>query len=225
MKKVLVVAAHPDDEVLGCGGVIAKLVKEGAKVYTIIMGEGITSRFSSRETGLKSSSLKKLKASIGKASKILGITKNFSFGFPDNRFDSVQLLDIVKAVESVKKDIKPAVVYTHHWNDLNVDHRIVYEAVITAARPLKGETVKEIYSFEIPSSTEWNYPSRFNPNVFVDISSVIGCKVAALKCYKTELKPFPHPRSPESVMSGAKRWGGVCGAKFAEAFEAVRIIK
>lgn len=225
IKNVLVVAAHPDDEVLGCGGTIAKLVRRGIKVQTLILGEGITSRFDKREKGLKSKELKKLKISIDKAGKVLGVKKTFRFEFPDNRFDTVPLLDIIKAIEKVKNKVKPDTVYTHHRGDLNIDHRITYNAVLTACRPIKGETVKKIYSFEIPSSTEWNYTYIFSPNMFVDITKTFEVKIKTLKCYEDELKKFPHPRSEEAIKCIAKRWGSVAGLGCAEAFEVVRTIR
>lgn len=225
MKKILVIAAHPDDEVLGCGGIMAKLIQEGEKVFTLILGEGITSRFDKREEGLKSQDLEKLKISIHKVAEAIGVEKTFIFDFPDNRFDTVPLLEIVKVIEKVKSEIKPEVVFTHHRGDLNIDHRIVYKAVLTACRPRQEESVKEIYSFESPSSTDWNYPYVFNPNFFIDITDTIDKKIEALRCYETELREFPHPRSEEATRSIAKRWGYVAGLGCAEAFEVVRIIK
>jgi LmbE family N-acetylglucosaminyl deacetylase len=223
-QKILTVVAHPDDEVLGCGGTIAKLTKE-CEIHTLILGEGITSRFENREDGRKSKEFEKIKISIDKVAEILGIKKTFVFDFPDNMFDSVALLEIVKVVEKVKNEVKPDIVYTHHRNDLNIDHRITYGAVLTACRPKRKETVKEIYSFEILSSTEWNYPNTFSPNLFVDINESIKKKIEALGCYDTELRDFPHPRSEETIKSVAKRWGSAVGLNYAEAFESVRIIK
>ncbi|MBI4833594.1 MAG: PIG-L family deacetylase [Planctomycetes bacterium] len=223
-KKILIVAAHPDDEVLGCGGTITRFADE-SEVNLLILGEGMTSRFLRRETGMKSKEMKKLKASIDKVLKIFKIEKSFILDFPDNQFDSVPLLNIVKAIEKVKNQIKPDIIYTHHRGDLNIDHRITYDAVLTACRPIKGETVKEIYSFEIPSSTEWNYPVQFAPNVFVDITSTIEKKIKGLKAYQTELKQFPHPRSEETIRVIGKRWGGMVGFNYAEVFEVVRVIR
>lgn len=224
-KTVLVVAAHPDDEVLGCGGTIARLARKGLKVSTLILIKAITSRAGGNEKAVKSEDIKDLKRSIDKAAKVLGVKKTFLFNFPDNKFDSVPLIDIVKVIEKVKAEIKPDVVYTHHRGDLNIDHRITFNAVLTACRPLAGETVREIYSFETPSSTEWNYPYKFNPNIFVDITGEIEKKIEALKCYASELREFPHPRSEESIRCIAKHRGSTAGLSYAEAFEAVRIIR
>jgi len=220
VKKILIVAAHPDDEVLGCFGTVAKLVKKGYKAYTLILGEGKTSRdnFNKKE-------LEILKNEIIKANNVIGIDKIFIEHFPDNRFDSVNLLDIVKVIEKVKNEIKPDIIFTHFKNDLNIDHQITYKAVITATRALKNESVKEIYSFEVLSSTEWNYPLSFNPDVYFDISSTIDLKIKAMSEYQSELKEFPHPRSLEGIRLNAKYLGMRAGREYVEAFKCVRIIK
>ena len=161
MKKILIIIAHPDDEVLGCGGAITKLAKEDYIIYTLILGEGVTSRDASRNTNKRLNEILDLRKSAIKANKILGVKEVFFKDFPDNRFDTVSLLDIVKAIEKAKSKIKPDIIFTHYEKDLNIDHQLTYKAVITATRPLRGETVKEIYSFEVLSSTEWNYPNSF----------------------------------------------------------------
>ena len=224
-KTILIVAAHPDDEVLGCGGTIARLIKEGFEVYTLILGEGITSRDDTRDRKRREEEITELKGKAKEANKILGVKEVFFYDFPDNRFDTVPFLDIVKVVEKVKNSINPQIIFTHYERDLNIDHQITYRTVITATRPLKGETVKEIYSFEIPSSTEWNYPLSFSPDVFFDISTTIDIKIKALEKYKTELKKYPHSRSLEGVKLIAKNWGIKVGLEYAEAFKVVRILK
>lgn len=225
MKKVLVVAAHPDDEVLGCGGTVSRFANKGHKIFTLILGEGITSRDEKRSVKNREKDINKLKKQLHEANKILGVKKVFTFDFPDNRFDTVALLNIVKAIEKIKNDIKPNIIFTHSGDDLNIDHQITYKAVITAARPLKEDSVKEIYSFEIPSSTEWAYPVKFSPDIFFDISENIKDKIKAMKKYKSELKIYPHPRSLEAIEIIAKSWGLKVGLNYAEAFEAIRIIK
>lgn len=222
--KVLIVAAHPDDEVLGCGGTVAALAGIN-EVYLLTLGRGIAARFDNEKPGKKSRDLKKIKMSFDKAAGILGFKKTFIFDFPDNRFDTAALLDIIKTVEKVKNEIKPDTVYTHYHSDLNIDHRVTYSAVLTACRPLKGETVRDIYSFEVPSSTDWNYPHVFSPNMFIDITGTIDKKIEALKCYETELKGCHILRTEESIRCIAKRWGAISGLRCAEAFEAVRIIR
>jgi LmbE family N-acetylglucosaminyl deacetylase len=224
MKKILTIVAHPDDEILGCGGTIARLVRQGYQSYTLILGEGITSRDEKREREKREKEIKKIREHAYKANGIIGVKEVFIYDFPDNRFDTVPLLNIVKVIEEIKNKIKPDVIYTHHRADLNIDHRITYQAVLTACRPITSETVKEIYSFETPSSTEWNYPNSFNPNVFIEITQTIDRKIEALRCYESEIKESPHPRSEELIRGNAKRWGGVAGLKNAEAFEAIRIV-
>ena len=225
---VLIVAAHPDDEILGCGGTTAKFVEEGNKVYTLILGEGITSRDEMRNRHKREKEIKELRLQIERASKIVGVRDAFVFDFPDNRFDTVAMLDIVKTIEKVKIDVKPDIVFTHHHGDLNIDHRITFEAVMTAFRPVKGEKVREIYSFEVPSSTEWNASistSYFMPNYFVDISKTLELKIKAMKEYKSEIREYPHPRSPEAIKIYTKRWGIQAGLQAAEAFEVIRMIR
>jgi len=223
--KILIIAAHPDDEVLGCGGTIPRLIKEGFEVYTLILGEGITSRDDMRDRKRREEEITELKGEAKEANKILGVKEVFFYDFPDNRFDTVPFLDIVKVVEKVKNSINPEIIFTHYERDLNIDHQITYRAVITATRPLKKESVKEIYSFEISSSTEWRYPLNFSPDVFFDISTTINIKIKALEKYKTELKKYPHPRSLEGVKLIAKNWGIKVGLEYAEAFKVVRILK
>jgi len=226
MKTILVIAAHPDDEVLGCGGTIARLTSEGSNVYTLILGEGVTSRDRKRDLAKRENEIAELKKQAENANRILGVKKVYTFNFPDNRFDSVPLLDIIKTIERIKEDIKPDIVFTHHQGDLNIDHQVTFKAVMTACRPTKDESVKEIYSFEIPSSTEWNEPSSltyFMPDYFVDVNKSLDIKINALKEYETELRDFPHPRSLKAVELNAKYWGVKMGFEAAEAFKTVRI--
>jgi len=223
--KILIVSAHPDDEVLGCGGTVARLVKEGYQAYTLILGEGITSRDENRDRAKRETEIQKLKSQAEKANKIIGVEEVFMYDFPDNRFDTVLLLDIVKVIEKIKNDIKPKIIFTHYEKDLNIDHQITYKAVITATRPVVREPVKEIYSFEILSSTEWNFPLSFSPDVFFDISETMDIKIKALEEYKTELRNYPHPRSLEGIKINAESWGLKIGVKYAEVFKSVRVIK
>ena len=226
MKTILVIAAHPDDEVLGCGGTIARLTSEGSNVYTLILGEGVTSRDRKRDLAKRENEIAELKKQAENANRILGVKKVYTFDFPDNRFDSVPLLDIIKTIEEVKDGFKPDIVFTHHIGDLNIDHQVTFKAVMAACRPAIGESVKEIYSFEIPSSTEWNEPSSltyFMPDYFVDVNKSLDIKINALKEYKTELREFPHPRSLKALELNAEQWGVKMGFEAAEAFKTVRI--
>jgi LmbE family N-acetylglucosaminyl deacetylase len=224
-KRILLIAAHPDDEILGCGGTAARLAKEGHDVFTAILGEGVTSRDDSREPEKRETELAHLKKQIHEANKVLCIKEVFTFDLPDNRFDSVDLLDVVKIVEKLKAQVKPDIVFTHYENDLNIDHRITFQAVQTAMRPMSNETVKELYSFEVHSSTEWNYPLSFSPNCFFDISDTIETKVTAMEKYSTELKEYPHPRSLKGIRLAAENWGMKTGTGFAEAFKVIRLVK
>jgi len=221
--KVLVVAAHPDDEILGCGGTMAKMAQQGDEVYTLLLGKGIAARGQDEQEA--KNQIEELDGCMNSANQTVGVKKVFSFDFPDNSFDSVALLEIVKVVEDIKGKVKPDIIFTHYYNDLNIDHRLTYEAVITATRPMNDESVREIYSFEVLSSTEWRYPLSFSPNTFFDISETIKVKLQALEHYKSETREYPHPRSLEAVELNAKSWGVKSGLRFAEAFECVRCIK
>ena len=221
-KKILIVAAHPDDEVLGCFGTVAGLIQEGYEAYTLILGEGKTSRDEERKVENKTDEIAVLNNEIQNANNIIGIKKVFVESFPDNRFDSVDLLDIIKVVSKVKDEVKPDIIFTHYENDLNIDHQITYQAVITATRPMQDECVKEIYSFEILSSTEWNYPISFSPDTYYDISDTFDLKIQSMKEYTSELCEFPHPRSLEGIKLNAKYQGMRVGKKMVEAFKSVR---
>ena len=224
--RILVVAAHPDDEVLGCGGTLARLVREGHAVHIAILGEGLTSRYAQRECA-EPALVQELHQRSQLAAQILGAQTPDLYNLPDNRFDTVPLLDVVKIVERLVEDLAPEVVYTHHGGDLNIDHQIVHRAVLTATRPLPGCPVKQIYAFEVPSSTEWAL-QRFDPvfraNTFVDIAETLDLKIHALAQYESEVRSFPHPRSPEALQAIARRWGSVVGCQAAEAFELIRSI-
>jgi len=221
---VLVIAAHPDDEVLGCGGTIARLAAEGLKVFIAILGEGMTSRYQSREQA-DQEHVGALHARSRQVAALLGARDLFMYGLPDNRFDTIALLDSIKIIEGLIDQIQPGVVYTQHGGDLNVDHAVVYRATLTATRPTAGCAVKELYAYEVPSATEWafgQFAPAFHPNVFVDISSTLELKIQAMQSYESEARPFPHPRSPEALRAIACRWGSVADMKAAEAFELVR---
>jgi LmbE family N-acetylglucosaminyl deacetylase len=223
--RILCVVAHPDDEVLGCGGTMAKLSKDN-ELYTLILGEGITSRTISGEEKIKQ--LKELKKQSEQANEILGVKQVFFENFPDNKFDTIPLLDIIKIVEKKIREIKPEVIYTHHHGDLNIDHQITHKAVLSATRPVGDSTVKRILSFEVLSSTEWNYQNQnnvFTPNTYIDISEAIDKKLEAMKCYKSEIRDYPHPRSLEAIEILAKKRGLEVGLNYAEAFNLIRSIE
>lgn len=224
---VLVVAAHPDDEVLGCGGTMARLAQEGHNVYIAVLGEGVTSRYSLAGEA-DQALMARLHAQCHEAARLLGAKQVFMHNLPDNRFDTIPLLEVVKMVEGLVERLKPEVIYTQHGGDLNIDHSITYRAALTATRPICGGLVKELYAFEVPSATEWafqQFAPSFQPNVFVDISGTLEDKIRAIEIYEGEVRPFPHPRSPEALLSIARRWGSMAGLHAAEAFQLVRSIR
>lgn len=224
---VLVVAAHPDDEVLGCGGTIARLAEEGYPVYIAVLGEGITSRHSQRGDA-DLDMVAALESCSRRVAMLLGAKDVFVHRLPDNRFDTVPLLDVVKIVERLIEDLKPQVIYAHHGGDLNIDHAVAFRAVLTATRPLQGCSVKELYVYEVPSATEWAFAQwapSFHPNVFVDINPTLEKKVEAMQIYESEARTFPHPRSAEALRALAQLRGSTVGLEAAEAFELIRSVR
>lgn len=228
MKKVLIVAAHPDDEVLGVGGTVARHVAEGDEVYALILGEGQTSRGRHRED-IDQKVVEALHKNTLDSAKAVGYQEVFFADFPDNRFDHVDLLDIVKVVEQMIEKLHPEIVYTHYSGDLNVDHQYTARAVLTASRPIGDYCVAEIYAFETLSSSEWNFDysaqPAFCPNVFVDITDYYYKKEQAMNCYVSELCNFPHPRSLVGMDSLSKTRGMTAGMERAEAFMLVRSVR
>jgi LmbE family N-acetylglucosaminyl deacetylase len=221
-KSVLVVAAHADDEVLGCGGTLAKHVAAGDDVFAVFLTDGVGSRVENPG----GAEIHRRQAA-NKVGAILGLTEIVQYDFPDNKLDSVPLLKIVQRLESLLDRLQPAVVYTHHAGDLNIDHRIAFQAVLTACRPLPGASVQEIYSFEVLSSTEWAGPDGpvFVPNVFVDIGEQLETKRLALEAYVLEMRPAPHSRSVRHSMLLAEHRGYSVGVAAAEAFQAIRLMR
>ena len=223
---VLVVAAHPDDEVLGCGATMARLAAEGQPVHIAILGEGITSRSSRDDSDAKL--LRRLHQQAEAAALKVGAKDVVLFKLPDNRLDTLPMLEIAKLIEDLIQKLRPAVIYTHHPGDLNLDHGIVHRAVLIATRPVLGHPVRQILTFEVPSSTEWAFQKIepvFRPNVFVEVSKTLDAKIAALACYDSETRDFPHPRSEQTLRAIATRWGSVIGCTAAESFELVRSIR
>lgn len=196
-------------------------------VRVAILGEGLTSRHN-RRTHASKGRLRDLQNQARAAGARLN-AKSVEFGgLPDNRFDEVPLLDVIKKVEVWVEKYGPQAVYTHHPGDLNIDHATTFRAVLTATRPLRGTPVKELYTFEIASSTEWAFQHiepAFRPNVFMDISASIDDKIGAMQLYADEVRAFPHPRSPEALEAIARRWGSVVGVNYAEAFELIRAVR
>ena len=227
-QRVLVVAAHPDDEILGAGATIAWHRRRGDSVSVLIMGEGVGARFVSqdgRRPPRYQHLVARLRGEMEQAHRRLGISRTFQRQFPDNRFDSVDLLDLIKAIEEVIRQVKPQILYTHHGGDVNVDHRLTFEAVLTACRPLPHDSIKRILSFEVLSSTEWALPHSarvFVPNIFVDVERFLKDKLEAMRCYRSELRHPPHPRSLHAIQRQAQLWGAKTGVNAAEAFMLIR---
>ena len=218
---VLVVAAHPDDEVLGCGGAIARHADEGDQVYVLIVSEGATSRLVRRDRIQASEHLSILAQAAQLSGSILGAVNVELLDLPDNRLDSMDRLDLIKLVERCIDRHQPQVVYVHHAGDVNVDHRRLHEAVVTACRPTPGHTVRRLLSYEVASSSEWQPPGSapaFEPNWFIDISAQWQRKREALMTYASEMRPWPHARSLEALEHLARWRGAQVGVEAAEAF-------
>ena len=234
---VLVIVAHPDDEVLGMGGTIKKLSKQGHNVKIVIMATGIAAR---RSTNFQNSSnyqsnqtdkkimdkqIQTLHVHAIKAAKILGVTHVEFLNFPDNEMDKISNLELTKSIEKIIEKFKPEIIYTHTPFDVNIDHVSCFKAVLTATRPKKNTYIKKLFSFEVPSSSEWNFTSIFTPNTFVEITGEIKNKIKALESYKDEIRDFPHPRSTKALEAIGIRWGSVSGFPIAEAFCLVRSLE
>ncbi len=221
MAVVLLVAAHPGDEVLGAGGTLARRTAEGDEVHVCILCEVTTSR-----TGdLDRNAIKLIGKEAEKAAEILGVAGLHRLGFADNRLDSPARLDIIQSIEKIAEKVRPEIVYAHHSGDLNIDHRIAFDAASVLARPAPGSSVREFYTYYIPSSTDWAPPSPeriFRPNVFVNIADYLETKLEALRAYPSEQRPWPHARSIEGVEHLCRAWGAQAGCEAAEAFWLVR---
>ncbi len=220
-KKVIIIAAHPDDEALGCAGTIAKHVAQSDIVHTVFMTNGIGARPNQSEEKIK----KRLKVSK-LVQSFLGISSSHYLNFPDNSMDSVPFLDIVKKLEEIIFKLKPSVIYTHCHCDLNIDHQITHTAVMTACRPIPKSSIREIYGFEVLSSTEWSTTQKFTfaPTFFVDILKYHAIKIKALQMYKDEMRTEPHSRSIKHSKILAQHRGYTVGCEMAEAFEVYRIV-
>jgi len=217
-KTILVIAAHSDDEALGCSGTIAKHIKQGDSVHLLFMTDGVASRSGRRDDE------KRLTAAQD-AAQILEVSSFTNLNFPDNRMDSIPLLDIVKEIENTIVQTQPEVIYTHHIGDLNIDHQITHKSVVTACRPQPSFCVEEIYAFEVLSSTEWNTPGveAFSPNVFIDITDYIDIKKQVLEVYSEEMRQPPHSRSIDNALRLNALRGNSVGVDYAEAFELIRM--
>lgn len=226
MHTTLVIAAHPDDEALGAGGAIARWSAEGHAVHLAFLADGIGAR--NPATAEANEELRQRRAAAKSAADILGAASVHFDDLPDNKLDTVPLLQITQRVEALIHKLRPERVVTHHIGDLNIDHRRVHQAVLTACRPQPGHPVRELLFFEVASSTEWQPPgsgAAFQPNVFIDISETLDRKLAALQAYAQEMRAWPHSRSIEAVGHLARWRGATVGVPAAEAFVLGRSIR
>jgi LmbE family N-acetylglucosaminyl deacetylase len=219
--KILCVAAHPDDEILGVGGTLARLAAEGHEVHCVVVSEGASSRYPSGAD-------EALRDAGRAAAEILGARPPRFLGLADQRLDALPVLEVIRPIEAAVAEVAPDEVYTHHWGDLNRDHRVVSEAVMVACRPVAAAAPRRLYCFETPSSTEWSSTDvslRFVPTTFVDIGAALEKKLAAMACYASEVRPHPHPRALESLRARAAYWGQHAGVAHAEPFALVRELR
>jgi LmbE family N-acetylglucosaminyl deacetylase len=222
---VLCVVAHPDDEVLGVGGTLARHTADGEAVHICILSNGVTSRYDDTEAA--DAEIEQRRQRARQAAQTLGATVSL-YGFPDNSFDTIPLLDIVQTIEGEITDHNPNIVYTHHYGDLNIDHELACRATITATRPLAGSDVDRVLAFETLSASEWSVPrpdNAFQPTSFVDVTSSLDAKTEALSVYERELRDPPHPRTVDTVRKNAEVWGSKAGVSAAEPFEMLREIR
>lgn len=216
--KVLVVAAHPDDEVLGAGGTLAKHVDAGDEVRAIVVSEGATSRYDD-------AMVEGLRSAGRRSAERIGFASLDFVGLPDQRLDGVPLIDVTQALEPLIHDFQPEVLYTHAPMDVNTDHGVVSRATWTACRPYAAPWLERFLCFETASSTEWAWPTvdgAFQPNHFVDVSETLERKLDAMRCYDDELRPYPHPRSLQALTERAAYWGSRVGVAAAEPFMILR---
>jgi LmbE family N-acetylglucosaminyl deacetylase len=215
---VLVIAAHPDDELLGAGGTVARHAANGDRVKLAVMCEGVSLRYNPEWDA-------QVRKQASEAARILGVDDIVMGDLPDQRLETIPLQEVATKIERLIADCQPEVIYTHYAGDINRDHQVLAEAVLVAARPYSAPSVKEILMFETPSSTEWSSPTLttpFQPNVYVDIEKFLQRKIDAFSCYTAEVRPFPHPRSPEALADRARYWGSLINRRAAEAFVMVR---
>ena len=212
-KRVLVIAAHPDDELLGCGGTVALHTANGDEVTSVIVCEGESLRYGEDGVGQKDH--------IQEAARVLGVKEARTLKFPDQKLDTFTLTDIITPLEKVVADVQPNIIYTQYGGDINRDHELLFKAVLVATRPME-EFIEAIYAFDTASSTEWAYPRTFIPDTWVDITTTLQQKLDAMACYKSEVRPYPHPRSLEALAHRSAAWGNQCCMQHAEVFMTVR---
>lgn len=214
-KKILILAAHPDDEVLGCGGVIQRYKESKNEIYVCIVTDGSSTQYSGNKKIARQKDVE-----CEKANKLLGVKRVFRLNFPDMKLDTIPHFEVNNKINEIVEKIKPNVIYTHSSLDVNKDHYFVNQSTQVVVRPGKSYLVK-VYEYEVFSSTEWARDKAFIPNTFVNIEKYIDKKIEGFKKYRTEVRKYPHPRSPEGIKSLAKYRGLQSGYKYAEAFRLV----
>jgi LmbE family N-acetylglucosaminyl deacetylase len=212
-RSVLVIAAHPDDELLGCGGTVALHARAGERVTSVIVCEGESLRYGPDGVGQRSHTRC--------AARRLGVHDVRLLGFPDQRLDTICQLDVIQRIEEVVREVGPRTVYCQHGGDVNRDHQIVFQAALVATRPTES-SVEAVYAFDTASSTEWGYPRTFVPDTWIDIGTTLETKVEAMACYRSEVRPYPHPRSLQALRDRAHAWGVQACLEAAEVFMTVR---
>lgn len=215
MKRVLIIAAHPDDELLGAGGTAACHADRGDAVYSVIMCEGESLRYR-RDVGQDTA--------IERAAKILGVKKVFKLGFPDQKLDTYTLVDLITPLEKISEKLRPNIIYCQYGADVNRDHKILFEAASVAFRPL-SPWIEDFYAFYTVSSTEWGYPRVFAPDTWIDISKTLDRKIDAFEMYHSEVREYPHPRSSNALRHVAHFWGNQCSMDCAEVFITIRSVQ
>ena len=212
-RRVLAIAAHPDDEVLGCGGTLALHARAGDEVSAVIACEGESLRYGPGGVGQTDHTRR--------AAEVLGLVESRQLGFPDQRLDTLSLLELITPLERVVREVRPTVVYCQFGSDANRDHELLFRAALVATRPLEA-CIEGVYVFDTASSTEWGYPRAFNPDTWVDISETLEQKLCAMACYESEVRPYPHPRPLDALRHRGRAWGNQCCMDAAEVFMTVR---
>lgn len=217
-KRIAVIGAHPDDELLGAGGTIARHAQAQDEVHAIVVADGASSRYPRDMVGV-------LEKQALRAAEVIGFASLGFLGCPDQRLDTLPLIELTQRIEAALDDIDPHIVYTHFPGDVNADHGLVAKAAWTACRPCSRPRLHRFAVFETPSSTEWAWPlpgGQLEPNLFVDVTGTLDIKIAAMECYETELREYPHPRSSRALRERASFWGSRIGRLAAEPFRVLR---
>lgn len=212
-RRVLVIAAHPDDEVLGCGGTVALHVRHGDRVQSVLAADGESLRYGPGGVGQSTH--------IERARQILGVERVHTLGFQDQRLDTVTLTEVISGLERVIREFQPHVVYTQWGGDVNKDHQLLFEAQLVATRPTEVG-IEAVLAFDTASSTEWAFPRSFIPDTWVDVSESLETKIRAFAAYESEQRPYPHPRSLRALEQKARAWGNQVCLDAAEVFMTVR---